>query len=110
MATWDFGGGCPCGVNKVCDCKNAEKDPAFSAFKKLEGKTMAKSDFDFGFSTHSEEELTVQDKTKLYGLKDMIMPLLNNLMKDSDKDVIRWPNRKQKIEEFIKKIDDYIEN
>ena len=20
MATWDFGGGCPCGVSKECDC------------------------------------------------------------------------------------------
>ena len=20
MATWDFGGGCPCGVSKICDC------------------------------------------------------------------------------------------
>ena len=71
---------------------------------------MAKSDFDFGFSTHTEQELTVENKEKLLGLRAMIMPLLNNLMKDSDKDVIRWPNRKQKIEEFIKKIDDYIEN
>lgn len=71
---------------------------------------MTKSDFDFGFSTHTEAELTVENKKKLLGLKAMILPLLNNLMKDSDKDVIRWPNRKQKIEEFIKKIDDYIEN
>lgn len=69
---------------------------------------MAKSDFDFGFSTHSEEELTVQDKTKLYGLKDMIMPLLNNLMKNPEQDIIKWPNRKAKIEEFIKKMDEYI--
>ena len=23
MATWDFGGGCLCGVSKVCDCKEA---------------------------------------------------------------------------------------
>lgn len=22
MATWDFGGGCACGVEKVCDCVN----------------------------------------------------------------------------------------
>lgn len=73
-----------------------------------ERNEMAKSDFDFGFSTHSEEELTVQDKTKLYGLKDMIMPLLNNLMKNPEQDIIKWPNRKAKIEEFIKKMDEYI--
>jgi len=26
MATWDFGGGCPCGVCKVCDCGQYDKD------------------------------------------------------------------------------------
>ncbi len=26
MATWDFGGGCPCGVSRVCDCGTYDKD------------------------------------------------------------------------------------
>ena len=29
---------------------------------------MTKSDFDFGFSTHTEAELTVENKQKLLGL------------------------------------------
>ena len=67
-----------------------------------------KSDFDFGFSTHAEDELKVEDKTKLIGLRAMIMPLLNNLMKNPEQEIIKWPNRKAKIEEFIKKMDEYI--
>lgn len=74
-----------------------------------ERDNMAKNEFDFGFSTHTEEELTIQDKTKLYGLKNMIMPLLNNLMANPNNDIIKWPNRKEKIEAFIKKMDEYIE-
>ncbi len=39
----------------------------------------------------------------------MIIPLLNNLAKDPDKEYIHWPNRTKKIEEFRKKIDKLIE-
>ena len=68
-------------------------------------------DFGFSFTDSSELELkavaTTQDK--LYGLRDMIMPLLKNLMKNPDKDTIVWPGRKERIEEFIKKMNDYID-
>lgn len=87
-------------------------------------------DDDFGFSIVSEEELKEQEELlrrkveeqskivqktseeltdKLHGLKNMIMPLLQNLAKDPDKSYIFWPNRTQKIKEFIAKIDNYIE-
>ena len=89
-----------------------------------------KTDEDFGFSIVSEEELKEQEELlrkkveeqskivqktsadltdKLHGLRDMILPLLNNLTKDPDKSYIFWPNRSEKIKEFIKKIDAYIE-
>lgn len=54
------------------------------------------------------EQLTAQQK--LEGLKDLFMPLLNNLRKDKDKHYIFWPNRVEKIDAFIRKIDQYIEN
>lgn len=84
---------------------------------------------DFGFSAVSEDELkslerklaqevqqkskaleqaelNYQDKlTKLYAT---IMPLLKNLAKDSDKDYIYWPNRKQKMTEFINKVESIV--
>ena len=86
---------------------------------------------DFGFSLVSEAELkkheemlkkkveehskivakTTTDLTdKLHGLRDMIMPLLNNLSKDPDKTYILWPDRSEKIKAFIKKVNDYVDN
>ena len=75
-----------------------------------------KEDDDFGFSALSEQELKDelsddQDiANKLNGLKKMIMPLLKNLMKNPDKEYIYWQDRIKKIQDFIKKIDTYIEN
>ena len=87
-------------------------------------------DNDFGFSLVSEAELkkheemlkkkveeqskvvvkTQQDLTdKLHGLRDMVMPLLNNLAKDPDKTYILWPDRSEKIKAFIKKVNDYVD-
>lgn len=65
--------------------------------------------FDFGFTAVDEEELesykqvssvasSTQDKVdKLY---NAIIPLLNNLKANPEKDYILWPNRLQKVEEF----------
>jgi hypothetical protein len=77
--------------------------------------------FDFGFSIVDEGELDVlqeaQDTitsvsaeaatlderlTKLYS---MVVPLLNNLAKNPDKNYIHWPNRVKKIEEFRAQLD-----
>jgi hypothetical protein len=87
------------------------------------------SDDDFGFSLVSEQELkkheeylkkkveeqskvviqTANDLTdKLHGLRNMIMPLLNNLAKDPEKEYILWPDRAEKIKAFINKIDAYV--
>lgn len=87
------------------------------------------SDDDFGFSLVSEQELkkheeylkkkveeqskvviqTANDLTdKLHGLRNMIMPLLNNLAKDPEKEYILWPERAEKIKAFINKIDAYV--
>lgn len=66
-------------------------------------------DFDFGFTAVDEEELesyqkvssvasSTQDKVdKLY---NAVIPLLNNLKANPEKDYILWPNRLQKVEEF----------
>jgi len=73
-------------------------------------------DFDFGFTAVDEHDLdavkqakdtaekmavgvdATQDKIdKLY---NAIVPLLNNLKKNPEKDYILWPNRLQKVEQF----------
>jgi hypothetical protein len=88
------------------------------------------SDNDFGFSLVSEAELkkheemlkkkveeqskivvktALDNQAKLQGLRDMIMPLLNNLAADPDKEYILWPNRAEKVAAFIKKVNDYVD-
>jgi len=82
-------------------------------------------DDDFGFSAVSEDELKVLEKElqqqvtekskeieeiektykgKLEQLYRAVLPLLQNLAKDSDKEYIYWPNRKPIIEKQIEKI------
>ena len=91
---------------------------------------MSKLDDDFGFSLVSEAELKAHEEmlkkkveeqsrvvkktademqSKLETLRDMIMPLLNNLAKDPDKEYILWPNRADKIQAFIKKVNDFVD-
>jgi len=79
-----------------------------------------KDEYDFGFSLVSEEELKEHEEIlikkaeteseKLNSLRDMIMPLLKNLAKDPTKEYIFWPNRKDKIEEFIKRMNNIVDS
>ena len=70
-------------------------------------------DYDFGFSTTSEEELrdlSEVDKQeyerRLRELEKLIIPFLKKLLDTADQDIIRWPNRapiiKQQIEKVLK--------
>ncbi len=74
-------------------------------------------DFDFGFTTEEELKSTeIQElgttQEKLAGLRKMMMPLLLNLKKNPDKDIIKWAgtDRVKQIDAFIKKMDDYIKS
>ncbi len=71
-------------------------------------------DFDFGFTSVSEEDITTpivnevmgtaQDKAML--MYKAVVPLLNNLAKDADKNAyIHWPDRAKKIAAFKKKLE-----
>ena len=77
---------------------------------------MADEIFDFGFTLVDEDELdTVQEiekkvsetsstaestQDKLDKLFNAIQPLLTNLKKNPEKELIKWPNRLEKIEQF----------
>jgi hypothetical protein len=62
-------------------------------------------DFDFGFTTSSEEEIKQEGNDKADAMYAAIMPLLVNLKKDADKNpIINWPNRAEKIDLFIDKL------
>lgn len=75
-------------------------------------------DFDFGFTTIGEAEFVAREQAvtsnadiKVQKMYNIIIPLLKNLAKDADvKEYIRWPNRKEKINEFIKKLDQILES
>ena len=68
-------------------------------------------DFDFGFTTHADTEFVDADEVqaaqnKAEAMYKSILPLLNNLAKDADKnEMIRWPNRATKIAEFKKRLE-----
>ena len=94
---------------------------------------MSKMNFedDFGFSLVSESELkaheellkkkieeqskivvktAMDNQAKLQGLLDMVMPLLKNLAKDPEKTYVFWPDRAEKMQLFIKKVNDFVDN
>jgi hypothetical protein len=71
---------------------------------------VGESEEDFGFTFSSEEEIQSKKEDKAEGLKKMIMPLLNNLLKNPEKSTIIWPNRQQVIQDFIKKMNSYLES
>ena len=72
--------------------------------------------FDFGFTAVDEDELEAVQKAttaawkiestanttqeKLDSLYNAIVPLLNNLKKNPEKEYILWPNRLAKVEAF----------
>ncbi len=43
-------------------------------------------------------------KEKMVKVEELIIPLLNNLMKNPEKEYIKWPNRVEKIQAQIQKI------
>lgn len=73
-------------------------------------------DNDFGFTFVDEEQFTkvekVEDKAKLMKLRAMILPLLFNLKKNPDKDIIQWPGKERvkSVDAFIKKMDDLVDS
>lgn len=80
---------------------------------------MSNNEYDFGFSFHDESEIDEQIsqaatsaasateqtyKQKLSQVEAIVVPFLQNLMKDPEKVMIRWPNRKEVVEKQLKKI------
>ena len=74
-------------------------------------------DDDFGFTFADEDEIietnhtysTLQEevddlKNRLVAIQKIFLPLLENLAKDPDKPMIKWPNRKEQIDKQIKKL------
>ena len=88
---------------------------------------MSLDDFDFGFSIVDENELEAVTKvesklqatsssveaataetkaiqSKMDKMYNAVMPLLNNLQKNPEKEYIFWPDRHNKVEQFRDKL------
>lgn len=66
--------------------------------------------FDFGFTTLSDNHIAAQTDDKAMQMYHAILPLLNNLAKDSDKNAyIHWPNRAEKILQFKNKLQEILD-
>lgn len=132
MAKYDYGGGCPCGLYRSCVEQCEHYLPGSTTIKALpkterlcscgpnglcdcESKKKEKkmNEDDFGFSIVDETELSsvVESNDKAKQLRDMIMPLLNNLKANPDKDIIKWKGNERvaKIDGFIKKINKLVD-
>ena len=75
---------------------------------------------DFGFTAMDADELATIDTTivaktssateVIEKMDNFIRPLLENLMKDSDKEYIYWPNRTTILQEKILELDNIQKN
>ena len=70
---------------------------------------------DFGFSTGSEDEIVAQAiapatdeitdlKKRLEAIRVIYMPLLQNLAKNADQPIIKWPNRAPILQKQMDKL------
>ena len=73
---------------------------------------------DFGFAAIDEADIPTaatqivareESDRRLKNMYDAITPLLANLKSNPDKDTILWPNRKESVEKFEKKLLDILE-
>lgn len=75
---------------------------------------------DFGFTAMDADELAsvdtkIVEKTTsavevIEAMDNFIRPLLENLMKDSDKDYIYWPNRAEILQKKLEELNDLQKN
>ncbi len=88
---------------------SATSENVSQRLEQIEGKivevlTVTQQKFDSRLE-EKESELTVGNQEKFKLLEKLMIPLLMNLSKDSDTNpYIHWPNRKQVVEEQIKRI------
>lgn len=79
--------------------------------------------FDYGFSTHSEEELKSREKKllsekdekiteakrRIMTIKTIIFPFLEHLKSDPLKPYLEWKNRAEKVTELMTKLEPFFE-
>jgi len=78
--------------------------------------------FDFGFTFEDENDLVAPIKqqaeqavetaesaqAKAQAMYESILPLLTNLKKNPESEIIRWPNRTERIDSFIEHLNNIL--
>lgn len=87
----------------------ARRSKTFSETKMIE-----EDDFDFGFTTEQDTTPALAEslndyKSRMERMYKAVLPLLNNLEKNPDQEMIKWPNRDKKIKEFKLKLKNILE-
>jgi hypothetical protein len=67
------------------------------------------NDEDFGFTFVGDDDINQKNEIedlqrRLTELRKMFLPLLMNLNKNPEKEMIKWPNRKELLDKQIKKL------
>jgi len=88
------------GINDNIVRMEQKLDALVTAMNGLNTKLMNLDDEFDVVKSSTEHEV----RSKLTQVEKLIMPLLVNLLKTSDKDYIHWPNRKDKIQSQIDKL------
>lgn len=61
---------------------------------------------DFGFSMEDEDDVSSHDlEERLDMMHSAVLVLLNNLSKNPEKTIIKWPDRVERINEFKEKLE-----
>lgn len=64
--------------------------------------------FDFGFTIDDNDDVVERINSKAERIFDAIMPLLENLKKNPESETIKWPNRVERIDAFVEKLEEIL--
>ena len=84
--------------------KQSEADLKVSEIERTANQKLRDANLEKNKIEAAKDRLESNYKDKLYEVEKVVMPLLVNLLKTSDKEYIYWPKRKDQIEKQIDKV------
>ena len=84
--------------------KETEDDLKVSQAEKDAAQKLREASLKINKAEAAKDKLESEYKDKLYEVEKLVMPLLVNLLKTSDKEYIYWPDRKEQVEGQIDKL------
>lgn len=84
--------------------KQSEADLKVSEIERTANQKLRDANLEKNKIEAAKDRLESNYKDKLYEIEKVVMPLLVNLLKTSDKEYIYWPKRKDQIEKQIDKV------